>query len=337
MTTNWFDNENAGLRHFWHPVGSIDELGGDGPHAVRLIGHDYTLVRLAGAWTLLPAACPHRLAPLAAGTVVNDRLQCAYHGWCFDQQGSCVHIPALGSAGAIPPAAHAPIGAMAEEKYGLVWVALEEPLAPIPDIPEWGSDGFGLAVLPTQVWNASAAQMADNFLDVAHFPFTHLGTIGDPDDLEVGDYSVDRTDWWFSAVHHHRSKVLDAATSGTGEGETFDRTMSFRCDAPHHVRLHIDYGADGDLVLMFFHQPIDTDHTGVYLLMLAENMADGRMSPEEHISFQQAVGKEDRDLLEQLAIKAVPLDLTMECHTRADKITVELRRLLADIAALGKV
>ena len=27
--------------------------------------------------------------------------------------------------------------------------------------------------------------MVDNFLDLAHFPFTHLGTFGDPDDIEV--------------------------------------------------------------------------------------------------------------------------------------------------------
>jgi len=178
--------------------------------------------------------------------------------------------------------------------------------------------------------------MADNFLDVAHFPFTHLGTIGDPEDIEVGSYSVERDGWSFSAIHHHRSKVLDAATSGETESfDTFDRTMTFRCDAPHHVRLHIDYGADGDLVLMFFHQPVDVDHTAIYLLMLAENIADGRMKAEEHVAFQTAVGAEDRQLLEQLAIKAVPLDLSIECHTRADKITVELRRLLADVAALG--
>ena len=110
--------------------------------------------------------------------------------------------------------------------------------------------------------------------------------------------------------------------------------MSFRCDAPHHVRLHIDYGADGDLVLMFFHQPVDVDTTAIYLLMLAENIADGRMKPEEHVAFQMAVGTEDRQLLEQLVVKAVPLDLSMECHTRADKITVELRRLLSEVATI---
>jgi vanillate O-demethylase monooxygenase subunit len=324
------------MRQFWHPVAAVAELDGDGPHAIRLLGDDYALAKLAGEWALLPARCPHRFAPLTAGTIVEDRLQCAYHGWCFDRSGTCVDIPALGADASIPPAAHVAAAAQVTERYGFIWVVLDEPLTPIPEVPEWEDDRFGLAVLPTQIWNASAAQMADNFLDVAHFGFTHIGTIGDPNDVEVGPYSVDRDGWSFEAVHHHKSKVLADATSGeTADFSTFDRTMTFRLDAPHHVRLHIDYGADGDLVLMFFHQPIDVDNTAVYLLMLAENMADGRMTPDEHIAFQTAVGTEDRDLLEQLVVKAVPLDLTAECHTRADKITVELRRVLADVDALA--
>jgi len=334
--SRWFDNENAGLRHFWQPVAFVDDLDGDGPHPIRLLGQDYTLVKLAGAWSVLAAACPHRFAPLTAGTIVGDTLQCAYHGWCFDSAGSCVSIPALGADASIPSAAHTSAAAQVAERYEIIWVALDDPLAPIPVIPEWDDDSFGQAPLPRLEWNASAAQMADNFLDVAHFPFTHLGTIGDPDDLEVGKYTVQRDGWAFETEHNHRSKVLDAATSGaTKDFETFDRVMRFRCDAPHHVRIYIDYGTDGALVLMFFHQPVDRDTTGLYLLLFAENIADGRMTAAEQAAFQLKVGSEDKELLEQLVVKAVPLDLTMECHTRADKITVELRRLLADVSALA--
>ncbi len=334
-TSTWFTNENPGLRHFWHPVATIDDLDGDGPHPIRLIGEDFTLARLNGQWSVLPSACPHRLAPLSAGTIVDGQLRCAYHGWCFDSEGTCVSIPALGTEPAIPKAAHLRPAADVRERYGIVWVALEPPKTPIPMIEEWEDPRFGKAILPIHSWNASAAQMADNFLDVAHFGFTHLGTIGDPDDVEVAPFNLERHGWSFTSVHHHRSKVLSDATSGERHNfETFDRTMSFRLDAPHHVRLHIDYGPDGDLVLMFFHQPIDVDTTAVYLIMLAENIADGRMTPEDHIAFQMAVGKEDRDLLEQLVVKGVPLDLTVECHTRADKTTLELRRLLRDVAAL---
>jgi phenylpropionate dioxygenase-like ring-hydroxylating dioxygenase large terminal subunit len=100
------------------------------------------------------------------------------------------------------------------------------------------------------------------------------------------------------------------------------------------VRLHIDYGDDGALVLMFFHQPVDRENTTLYCLALAENIADGRMQPEEHIAFQAEVAREDRELLEQIRVKAVPLDPGVETHTRADKITVELRRLLNEADAL---
>ncbi len=328
----WFDNENPGLRNFWHPVARVADLDNSRPHAVRLLGVDYTLAQLDGHWALLPETCPHRLAPLTSGTIVGETLQCAYHGWKFDGSGICVDIPALGSEATIPPTAHLETPAAIEERYGLIWVALDEPLHPIPAVPEWNDDAFGLAVIPAQVWQASAAQMADNFLDVAHFPFTHLGTIGDPEDLEVAPYEVTRDGWSFSSVHHHSSKVLGDAASGETEAfTTFHRTMTFRCDAPHHVRLHIDYGVDGDLVLLFFHQPIDVGHSALYSLALAENIADGRMTAADHIAFQSEVGREDRELLERLATKAVPLEVGVETHTRADRITVELRRLLADI------
>lgn len=333
--TRWFDNEHPGLRQFWHPVAAIDDLDGDGPHPIRLLGEDLVVARLDGVWSVLPGVCPHRLAPLSAGTIVANTVQCAYHGWCFGRDGQCVDIPALGPDATIPPTAHLDAPAAVEERYGLLWLALDEPLADLPFIPEWNDEGFGLAIVPPQTWNASAAQMADNFLDVAHFPFTHLGTIGDPDDREVGNYDVTRDGWSFSSIHRHMSKVFDDATAGETESfETFERTMAFRCDAPHHVRLFIDYAEAGPLLLLFFHQPVDREHTTLYCLVLAENIADGRMQPEDHIAFQTEVGREDRALLEQLAVKAIPLDPGVETHTRADRITVELRRLLNDIDRL---
>jgi len=330
----WFDNVHPGLRQFWHPVAAVRDLVGAGPHPIRLIGDHYALARLETGWALLPAACPHRLAPLTAGTVDGNCIRCAYHGWGFDADGRCIDIPAIGPDATIPPTAHLQSAAGIAERYGLVWVSLDEPLTAIPADPEWDMDGFGRADMPTQTWRASAAQMADNFLDVAHFPFTHMGTIGDPDDTVVDAYEVERDGWSFSSVHRHSSKILTDAASGTSDFETFERTMAFRCDAPHHVRLQIEYGAAGVLVLMFFHQPVDAETTKLFSLILAENIANGQMTAQQHLEFQSEVGREDRELLEQLVVKAVPIDPGIETHTRADRSTVELRRILADIAAL---
>jgi hypothetical protein len=42
------------------------------------------------------------------------------------------------------------------------------------------------------------------------------------------------------------------------------------------------------------------------------------------------VVNEDLELQSQFEVLALPLDITAEIHTRADKTTVELRRILRD-------
>jgi phenylpropionate dioxygenase-like ring-hydroxylating dioxygenase large terminal subunit len=113
--------------------------------------------------------------------------------------------------------------------------------------------------------------------------------------------------------------------------------MTFEATAPHHVRLRIEYLDTGVvLVITFFHQPIDAQKTRLWSWNLRNDIADGRCTPEETIAFQQAVGNEDRNLLEKFTIKSIPLDPTLEVHTRADRITLELRRMLADLVQAAR-
>jgi phenylpropionate dioxygenase-like ring-hydroxylating dioxygenase large terminal subunit len=330
----WLTNTDPALRAAWHPVARVGDVG-DGPLGVRLLGEAWAVARLGGRLVALEDRCPHRLAPLSAGRVEGDTLQCRYHGWRFGGDGACVAIPATGPDVPVPPRARCATASVVEH-LGLVWLAPETPRCPLPDLPELDDPHFGPVELPPQTWRASAAQMADNFLDVAHFPFTHAGTIGDPDDRLVHPYEVEREGWVVRAVHRHRAKALvgEAAPDGPVE-EVIDREMGFTLTAPHHVVLRLDYGRDGRMVLAFFHQPVDDDTTVLWCLQAAENVADGRVPTDEARAFQLRVAAEDRDLLERLEPKAVPLDLTAEVHTRADRITVELRRMLADLVAAG--
>ncbi|KAJ6427945.1 hypothetical protein OIU84_023365 [Salix udensis] len=46
------------------------------------------------SWRVFKDACPHRLAPLSEGRIDQwGRLQCVYHGWCFNGSGNCNFIP----------------------------------------------------------------------------------------------------------------------------------------------------------------------------------------------------------------------------------------------------
>ena len=90
----------------WFPVARAAEVGTT-PLPVGAGGRAYILVRLrpGGEVSAFPARCPHRLVPLSAGTVVDGRLTCPYHGWQFDGEGRCVSIPSLGPDGTAPPRA----------------------------------------------------------------------------------------------------------------------------------------------------------------------------------------------------------------------------------------
>jgi len=66
---------------------------------------------------LLSACCSHLVVDLAAGKVVESRLQCGFHRWEFDADGWCERIR-LGE----PQAKTAYLyRSRSVERFGLVW------------------------------------------------------------------------------------------------------------------------------------------------------------------------------------------------------------------------
>src|SRR4051812_34293930 len=140
--------ESTGPSRGWFPVARAAEVGTT-PLPVGAGGQGYVVVRLAprGEVTAFPARCPHRLVPLAAGTVVDGTLQCPYHGWRFDAEGRCAEIPSLGPEGVAPPRADLRVPWAVDERHGWVWIAPEptadatpprprtEPVAERPPVP----------------------------------------------------------------------------------------------------------------------------------------------------------------------------------------------------------
>jgi vanillate O-demethylase monooxygenase subunit len=333
MSTDRIDNEHSALRRWFHPVCRVSDLSDGELTKVRLLGQDWAVGRVGGELVGMIDQCPHRWAPLSAGCVVDDVVQCGYHGYRFDRSGACVGIPSIGRNSKVPPKARVDVAHSVVERYGLVWMAIEEPTLDVIDVPEWSDPAFVVAPLPDQVWSAGAAQMVDNFLDLAHFPFTHLGTFGDPDDTEVPPYGVERDGWGFICDYRHSTKVL-SDSMGAEAFETAERRSIWFFEAPFSIRLRIEYLAeDVVLTILFFHQPVDATTTKLYCFDLRDDIADGRTTAEETVAFQVAVAMEDKEMLERITDKWTPLDLTAEVHTRADKITVEYRRILADLVA----
>src|SRR5437773_1453973 len=82
------------LRRYWHPVGTVADLGKDPVQPVRLLGENLTLFRSeAGELGLIGERCAHRAISLAYGIPQRNGLRCAYHGWTYDPKGRVVDMP----------------------------------------------------------------------------------------------------------------------------------------------------------------------------------------------------------------------------------------------------
>ena len=122
--------------------------------------------------------------------VVDGCIVCPYHSWTYDRNGQCVYIPAL-EEGETPPKHFQLIGNYhVQEKYGWIWICLDEPDGPIPDFPEYNQPGFRMIPTGPYFQRTPGPRFSENFLDVAHLSQLHAGHLGVPW-LGLDDPAVD--------------------------------------------------------------------------------------------------------------------------------------------------
>jgi phenylpropionate dioxygenase-like ring-hydroxylating dioxygenase large terminal subunit len=333
MAAEEFTNAHPALAEFWHPVALSAEVGRE-PVAVRLGGQGWALARFSDGVAAFADACPHRRARLSAGQISDGTLQCTYHGWRFTPDGRCVDIPALEDTAVIPERATLSPAAEVAEQDGMVWLAPKPPRAPIPDLHPGvplGGDGIATVVLPVVQVEANAALLIDNFLDEAHFPFVHAATIGGAGPEPIPRAEVDRRGLSFTAVREHTfTNLSDPAVRDGTRPAIQRRRMTYRYLAPLTATLLLEFlDAGGWLFLTFTAQPEDQRHCRLYQTATGPGLADAEQA-ESAVKYEMSILEEDLDLQRRaLSGLEFPLDLAAELHTRADRVSVEFRRVLA--------
>jgi phenylpropionate dioxygenase-like ring-hydroxylating dioxygenase large terminal subunit len=334
VRSNALSNTHPALRRCWHPVARSEEVT-DQPLALVLLGEPWVLYRAGGEVRAFVDRCPHRRCPLSLGLCEDGVLRCAYHGWRFDEAGRCVDIPALGAGAALPPTATLTAAAATAEAHGLVFVAPEAPLAPLGQIPEADDPTFQEGQLPTFRARASAGLMADNFLDVAHFPFVHAGTFGADEAAEVVNYTVARDGWSFTVAYEHPFAHREDPGVAAGIRPLVQtRRLTYTLSAPFHLRLRIDFvDSGGSNVIGFFISPESDETCRLFTTLWRDDLGgdDDRMA--DAVAFEVEILREDLAVQERYHELVLPLEPSAEVHTRADRATLELRRVLADLVA----
>ena len=337
MEGNGHSNQLVGqhaLDHHWYPIALSEDIA-PGPVGVQVLGRRYVLWRSEdGSLTAAPDRCPHREAPLSAGTMVDGCVQCPYHGWRFGAGGRCELVPSSPPGTPVPPKAHLDTVSV-EERYGLVWLCPGKPLGRIPEIPQEGNPSFRRLNTPFQQWAVSATRITDNFMDFSHFPFVHTATFGLAQEtvvppLEMGDLP----DGYRGYVYEvNANNTSGAGQTVTGQDDdVLHRRMTTGYVLPFSVRSTIAYESGLEHILLLLTTPMD-DVNSLFNFVVWRN-DDFSVPAEEIMQFDLAIGAEDKAMLEKLK-GVLPMDLTATVSVQSDRPSVEWRRSLAALLAEG--
>ena len=133
------------LRSCWHPVAFARDLVSE-PFPALVLDEPLVLWRDSGGTAhAFSDLCIHRGTALSLGSVRDDEIVCPYHGWRYGTDGACTLIPQLEDPKRIPRKARA-AAFSCQERYGMVWVMLDEPRWPLPEVPELESEEWRIVL-----------------------------------------------------------------------------------------------------------------------------------------------------------------------------------------------
>jgi len=324
---------NAELRKYWHPIATADTIAAD-PQQFRLLGEKLVVYRDPAGTNEIVALrdkCVHRGVALSTGCIKDGQLMCPYHGWQYDRSGEVTLIPSLGPGAAIPTQARVD-HYNTREQYGLVWIALAEPVTGPPPWPnsDWDDPERRVFLVDTWIWQASAGRMIENAIDFSHFNFVHEnfteladGPLLKPFDIvptsDGMTYAYDdglllRTYTLHTPFTLHDEKSVIAASGGRtwsekGETKTGDSTT-----------------------ITFIASPTDDAETLIFVF-LSRNHSHDIPDVEFGVGFDEVMDQ-DRCVVEAQDPPYLPLDPREELHLKLpDSGSLAYRQLLRELVS----
>lgn len=323
------------FKRFWYPVMPVSHLA-EGPRPFQLLGQPIVLwLDSNGQPAALEDRCCHRTAQLSRGKVENGCIVCPYHGWTYEREGTCVHVPQLGNSPI--PASYRVKSVHCTQQYGYAWVCLGEPLYPIPAIPEAGDGAFRQIHEFYEPWHCAGLRVMENELDLAHPTFVHTTTFGSQDHPIPDEMEMVETDFGLrlqaalgvsnNSLQQKNLKMESLKTTRLLEMDWF---MPFTC------KLRIGYPNGLVHIIVNTATPI-SDRTSQIVQFCLRNDTEADVSATDVIAFDRQVTLEDKAILETTDYD-VPLVISREEHMMTDKPGLLMRRrILALLKEHGEV
>lgn len=304
------------LRHCWQPVARLEDLK-DGPQRAILLSEALAVfLTESGEAAVVADRCAHRGALLSMGKVCGESIQCPYHGWEWSGEGACTRIPSLADQRQIPPLARIPSYPV-RVQWGLVWTTLAEPLADVPDVPWFDEDSWTWGHGEPFELPVAFGLMIENFRDVSHFAFVHQATLG-VQPAEIEPLLPERNG--LEVTLRRNMEWGDGASNAWGSL----REMGYHTIAPNFTSARM-FTDDGERCLLHAARAISATESAHYWIEAGlENFDRERL--EKVIAYDAGIYAEDVAVISKVTPPELPLDLSAEVHTPADRFTLAYRQ-----------
>lgn len=332
------------LMNCWYVAAEAADVTNE-PKGVHMLGQDLVLFRdSAGKAHCLSDVCVHRGGSLCRGKVVDDSVQCPYHGWRFSGDGNCVEIPSLGEDATIPKRARVD-SYPAVEKYGWLWVFLgdapEAERPPLPDyFPEYEAVEQGTSdewkfVRGTFIFEANWVRAIENGVDHTHAFYVHTD-FGNPGKPTVDDYDLDIDESKIESITYAKPVSKRGVWAEKIDEDRPDVKTMVRIYKPApSIRIEMHLKPPMWQMIVSGYTPIDENRTKVWWCHGRNFFTDDKYDADSHKRVL-LVFQEDAKVIDFIRPAMVPPTLSDELALENDKHGIEFRKWVKDQELAGR-
>jgi phenylpropionate dioxygenase-like ring-hydroxylating dioxygenase large terminal subunit len=219
-----------------------------------------------------------------------------------------------------------------EARYGYVWVALDEPLLPIPEIKEDADPAFRRIHQFYETWKCSAFRLMENSFDSAHPAFVHRKTFGNVESPKPVERELTMTPWGF--ISRHETPVINRGNAEKAlrvSGETTVRKSETLWFMPFARRLGITYPNGLKHYIVTNATPND-DGTMTLVQWCYRNDREEQVPAAEVVAWDRKITEEDREILESTEYDVcIDPRRRVEFHMSSDRPGLIMRERLLEV------
>ena len=318
------------LNNFWYAC-EFSHAVTDQPKQIELWNQKIVLYRDAtGKVVALKDQCPHRGAALSLGKVHNGCIQCPYHGWQFQTDGTCSKIPSN------PPHAQIPKRArtnsyLTQERYGFIWLFWgnlpPEECPPLPTFSNFFESGFQATYCELTL-KAHYSRVLENIVDPIHSVFVHGDTFGNGQDPYLWGRSKAVVEDWSARISRVITQPMPKLLQLLLRKKMLESKVDKGFHLPNVSFISIDYQLQIPAYFAFI--PVKENITLLKTIQFrnfltyswADSWAGGLLR-----KFVERTFREDLPIVESQPSRSVPNDLTEEINVAGDSMSVAYRKL----------